>query len=213
MGEIHEHSSSADPMSFLGMWILMMAPMMLPSLLPKLWRYREALTRIGEERRRWLTALVCLGYFFVWTVLGLAAFPLSVALAAIEMNQPLPPRAVPIAAAAVVTIAGAFQFTGWKTRHLAQWRKAPGHGSGLPAGAGDALGFGARLGLYCAGSCANLMATLLVIGTMDVRAMAVVTAAITVERLAPAGERVARAIGVVGVGGGLIAIARAAGLG
>jgi predicted metal-binding membrane protein len=57
------------------------------------------------------------------------------------------------------------------------------------------------------------MATLLVIGTMDVRAMAVVTAAITVERLAPAGERVARAIGVVGVGGGLIAIARAAGLG
>jgi hypothetical protein len=43
--------------------------------------------------------------------------------------------------------------------------------------------------------------------------MAVVTAAITVERLAPAGERVARAIGVVGVGGGLIAIARAAGLG
>ena len=39
------------------------------------------------------------------------------------------------------------------------------------------------------------MAILLAVGVMDLRAMAVVTAAITVERLAPAGERVARVIG------------------
>jgi hypothetical protein len=48
---------------------------------------------------------------------------------------------------------------------------------------------------------------------MDLRAMAVVTAAITVERLAPAGERAARAIGVVFLGAGLFLIARTAGLG
>jgi predicted metal-binding membrane protein len=57
------------------------------------------------------------------------------------------------------------------------------------------------------------MAILLVIGVMDLRAMAVVTAAITVERFARAGERVARAIGAVVVGAGLFLIARAAGLG
>ena len=58
------------------------------------------------------------------------------------------------------------------------------------------------------------MAILLVIGVMDLRAMAVVAAAITVERLAaPAGERVARAIGASGVGAGLFLIARAPGLG
>jgi predicted metal-binding membrane protein len=57
------------------------------------------------------------------------------------------------------------------------------------------------------------MAILLVIGVMDLRAMAVVTAAITIERLAPAGERVARAIGAVVVGAGLLLIAQAAGLG
>jgi hypothetical protein len=39
--------------------------------------------------------------------------------------------------------------------------------------------------------------------------MAVVTATITVERFAPAGERVARIIGVVIVGAGLVLIARA----
>src|SRR5512135_598940 len=31
--------------SFLGMWIVMMAAMMLPSLLPVLWRYRRAVGR------------------------------------------------------------------------------------------------------------------------------------------------------------------------
>jgi len=44
---------------------------------------------------------------------------------------------------------------------------------------------------------------------MDLRAMAVVTAAITLERLAPAGERAARAIGAVVVGAGMFMIALA----
>ena len=57
------------------------------------------------------------------------------------------------------------------------------------------------------------MAILLVIGVMDLRAMAVVSATITVERLAPAGGRIARAIGPVVVGAGLFLIARAPGLG
>jgi hypothetical protein len=43
--------------------------------------------------------------------------------------------------------------------------------------------------------------------------MAVAAAAIAVERLVPAGERVARAIGAVVIGAGLLLIARAAGLG
>jgi hypothetical protein len=43
--------------------------------------------------------------------------------------------------------------------------------------------------------------------------MAVVAAAITVERLTPAGERVARAIGAVVVGAAVLLIARAAGPG
>jgi predicted metal-binding membrane protein len=57
------------------------------------------------------------------------------------------------------------------------------------------------------------MAILMVVGIMDLRAMAAVTTAITVERLVPAGERVARTIGALIVGVGLFLIARAAGLG
>jgi predicted metal-binding membrane protein len=69
-----------------------------------------------------------------------------------------------------------------------------------------------RFGFHCGLSCANLTAMLLVIGVMDLRAMAVVTAAITAERLAPAGERVGRAIGAVVIVAGLLLITRAAGL-
>jgi len=191
----------------------MMVAMMLPSLVPMLWRYRKAVDRTGETRLGRLTALVGLGYFFVWTALGMTAFPLGVALAAVEMQLPALARAVPIAAGVIVLIAGAFQFTSWKAHHLACCREAPERGRTLPADAGTAWRHGLRLGLHCTYCCAGLTAILLIIGVMDLGAMAVVTAAITLERLVPAGDRVARAIGGVVIGTGLFLIARAAGLG
>jgi predicted metal-binding membrane protein len=51
---------------------------------------------------------------------------------------------------------------------------------------------------------------LLVIGIMDLPAMAAVTAAITLERLAPGGQRVAQGIGAIVIGAGMVLIARAA---
>jgi predicted metal-binding membrane protein len=195
--------------SFLGMWIVMMPAMMLPSLVPMLWRYRQAVAGAGETRLGRLTVLVGLGYFFVWTVFGLTAFPLGAGLASIEMQQPALARAVPIAVGVAILLAGALQFTAWKARHLACCREAPGRGC-LRADAGTAWRHGLRLGLHCSRCCAGLMTILLVIGVMDLGAMAVVAAAITLERLAPAGERVARVIGTVGMGVGLFVIARAA---
>jgi predicted metal-binding membrane protein len=199
--------------SFLGMWVVMMVAMMLPSFVPMLWRYRQAVGRTGETRLTWLTAIVGVGYFFVWTVFGIAAFPLGVALAAAEMQLPALARTVPVAVGGVVLVAGALQFTAWKAHQLACCQETPGSGRALPADAGTAWGHGLRLGLHCSYCCAGLTTILLVIGVMDLRAMAVVTTLITVERLAPAGVRIARAIGVVVVGAGLFLIARAAGIG
>ncbi len=180
--------------AFLAVWVVMMVAMMLPSLVPVLWRYRQA----GLGR---LTALVGVGYFVVWTVFGLAVYPLVVAL----------PSTAPIAVGAIVLLAGSLQFTAWKDRHLTCCREAGR--DGVPADAGTAWRHGLRLGLHCSKCCVGLMAILLVIGVMNVLAMAVVAATITVERLAPAGERIARATGAVALGAGLFLIARAAGLG
>lgn len=188
--------------SFLGMWILMMVAMKLPSLVPLLWRCNvQGGTRLGR-----LTALVGIGYFCVWTVIGMAAFPLGIALADAEMQHPALARVVPVAVGLIVLLAGALQLSAWKASQLACCRAC----RPLPTDAGTAWREGLRLGIHCCHCCAGLMSILLVIGVMDLRAMAVVAAAITAERLAPAGERVARVIGVVVVGAGLILIARAA---
>ncbi len=198
--------------AFLGMWIVMMAAMMLPSIAPVLWRYNAAVERRGPRRVGRLTALVGVGYFAAWTALGLALFPLGVALSAAAMRQPDLARAVPAASGIVVVLAGLLQLTPWKARRLACCREAHGSGGTVSGDAGNAWRHGVRLGLDCVACCSGPMATLLVLGVMDLRAMAGVAVAITAERLAPAGERVARVCGLVALATGSFLILRAAGL-
>jgi predicted metal-binding membrane protein len=117
--------------SFLGMWIVMMVAMMLPSLAPILWRYRQAVGGAGEARPGRLTTLVAVGYFLVWFVLGMAVFPVGVALAAVEMQRPPLARAVPIAVGVVIVLAGALQSARGKR---GAWRAAGSHWSAATAG-------------------------------------------------------------------------------
>jgi predicted metal-binding membrane protein len=196
--------------SFLGMWTVMMVAMMLPSLVPELWRYRAVVGGVGAVRLDWLTTLVGIGYFFVWTLLGAAVFPLGVVVVSIVARQPALARLVPITAGVVVLVAGALQFTAWKARQLAH-RGEPFRS--VQGDAGSAWRHGIQIGVDCAQCCAGLMVIPVVIGIMDLWVMAAVTAAITAERLAPAGVRVARGVGVVSVAVGLLLIVHAAGFG
>jgi len=195
--------------SFLGMWVVMMVAMMLPSVAPALWRYRRAVCRTMAVRQGRLTALAAAGYFAVLGGVGMAAFPLGIVLAAIEMQYPELARTVPIAAGVIVLIAGMLQFTAWKTRHLACCREHPAHCTTRTVNAGSAWRYGLNLGLHCSCCCGGATAILLAAGVMDLRTIAVVMAAVTVERLAPAAQRVARAIGVIVLGVGLFLIVRA----
>ncbi|PTB17988.1 hypothetical protein C9I57_25675 [Trinickia symbiotica] len=183
--------------SFVGMWVAMMTAMMMPSLVPMLLRYGRAIDVRGARRLAWLTSIVGAGYFFVWTLIGMAVFAIGVTLAAAEMAWPALARAVPIASGMAVVAAGGLQFTAWNMRHLACCREAPGRDRKLRPDAGTAWLHGLRLGLHCCYCSLGLTAVLLVVGMMDLRMMTVVTVAITTERLAPGGERIARAIGAV----------------
>jgi predicted metal-binding membrane protein len=127
------------------------------------------------------------------------------------MHQPALSRAVPIAAGAAVLIAGLIQLTPRKAHHLACCRAEPGSGRDFLPDAATAWRHGLRLARHCVCCCGNLMAIPLVVGVMDLRAMGLVTAAITAERLLPAGERVARVIGVLVVAAGVLLVARVPG--
>ena len=192
--------------SFLGMWMAMMVAMMLPSLAPQLWRYYRAAEAAGDARPGRLTAVVGAGFFSVWGLSGVAVFAIGSAVAQMEMRQAALARAAPIAAGLVVLLAGGFQFTELKARHLVCCRRVP---PGLAVTSVAAWRQGLRLGLDCNVGCAGLTAILLVTGVMDLRAMSLVTVAITAERLAADGARVARMTGYASVVAGSVMIARA----
>lgn len=213
--------------AFLGMWTTMMTAMMLPPLAPALWRCVECAGGnteggIGGTANRMraislgpVVALMGVGYLSVWIVLGIAVFLPGVAVAAFVMKEPEIARAVPIAVGIVVLGAGALQFTRWKAHHLAlcrelpcSWRVAfsPEMRSGNDGNVATALKCGLRLGIHCSLCSTGFTAILLVVGLMDLRAMAAVTIAVALERLAPAGERVARAMGAAVLAAGLAAL-------
>lgn len=203
--------------SFLSAWTPMMAAMMLPSLLAMLWRHRREIGGAGQPSSALLMLPAAAGYFLVWTLLGAAVYPLGAAAGAAAARYEWTAGAAPVALGTALLIAGVLQLTGWKARHLAHCRgehRREAFGSGrIPrAGMAHAWSHGVRLGLHCSQSCAGLTGVLIVAGVMDTPVMLAVTAAITLERLAPAGERMARLVGVIAVGAGMLLTLRAAGL-
>jgi predicted metal-binding membrane protein len=193
---------------FLGMWMAVMIPMMLPSLVPTLSRYRRSVRGADGIHLHRLTALVGVGYFVIWAVLGAAAYAAGAGLMAVETRWGAVAQWLPVAAGVVLLAAGGVQFTSWKARQLGLCRE--GSGCGCPS-APNALGawrHGLGLGVRCSLCCGSLMLALLAIGMMDLVAMAAVTLAISAERLAPAPLRVARVAGVAMVVVGVLTIAR-----
>jgi predicted metal-binding membrane protein len=194
---------------FLGLWLPMMAAMMLPSLLPMLWRYHQAASQAGGTLPGRSTLLVGLGYFLAWSLAGLAVYPLGAALGSIARPLPELSRAVAPATGAVVLLAGWLQFSRWKTRLLACCRAPLAHGVDLRGGAVAALRHGVRLGRHCIGCCAGATVVLFALGWMDLRVMLAVTAAITAERVVPGGTAARRAVGLMGMVAGAVLLARA----
>jgi len=197
--------------SFMGMWVVMMVAMMLPSLVPMLSTYRRAI--LGPDTRLdALTALAGAGYFFVWAVIGAGVYPLGVFLAAAGMRWPSFSRSVPVATGIVLLLAGCVQLTRWKARQLGRCCLAPAGGRLPGSAARRAWLHGLHLGVDCSLCCSGFMMILLVSGVMDLRVMLIVAAAITVERLAPRPERAARVAGVLVIAVGALVLARALGV-
>jgi predicted metal-binding membrane protein len=188
---------AAAAATFVAMWAVMMAAMMTPSLSPVLLHHRRPVR-------------VAAGYLAVWTAIGAAIYPVGVALAIAEMRAPALARAVPLATGVALIAAGVVQLGPGTLTALARCRDRSCCLPGRRPGPRAALRDGVRLGRRCARCCAAPMAVLVLWGVMDVVAMIVVGAAITVERLAPRPRPIVRALGAAAIAAGGIAIARAA---
>jgi len=188
--------------SFVGMWTVMMAAMMLPSLAPALYRYRQAAGPAGGWQASLLALLAGAGYFCAWALLGAAVYPFEMMRAGLQAGPPALAAMAPWAGGAALILAGAIQCSAWKAGHLARCRRPePAAQARCAAGAWR---HGWRLGRHCLCSCAGFTTALLAVGIMDMRAMSAIAAAITIERLAPAGPRCARAAGALSIAAGLL---------
>ncbi len=210
--------------TFMGMWLVMMAAMMLPSQAPMILHYRHTAYSLGAKHPSRLAVLAGAGYFCVWAIVGAAVYPLGALLAAAEMQWMGLASLAPFATGIVLLAVGCVQLTTWKARQLkggpdlpvevpAQFPEA--HSASLARSAWfarSAWQFGLRAGWQCFLCCAGLMLILIATGVMDIGVMAAIAAAITLEQLAPAGELVARGIGVAAILAGVFMILHALGL-
>ncbi|HSK83222.1 MAG TPA: DUF2182 domain-containing protein [Rubrobacter sp.] len=187
---------------FLFGWTAMMVAMMVPATLPLILLYRTiARNRLDPFRARIGTMVLLAGYVAVWAVAGVPVFGYGLFAEMAGSAGTLLPGLLLIAG-------GVYQFTGLKGDCHARcstplfflmqnWRP----------GASGALRLGALHGIDCLGCCAGLMVGLVALGMMNLAWMLTAAVIIFAEKTIPGSHRIARPLGIVMVGGGVVLLA------
>ena len=165
---------------FLGVWVVMMAAMMFPSVWPTVALY----SRMTKERSGLLPLVFTTGYLVVWGAAGLAAFAFAWAAGSISGDVLAWDRAGRWVAGVTLLVAAAYELTPLKDVCLGKCRSPLGFLLGSwRDGSSGALQMGARHGAWCVGCCWALMASLFALGVMSVAWMAFVAGLIAFEKL------------------------------
>jgi predicted metal-binding membrane protein len=180
---------------YVGVWVTMMAAMMLPSATPMVLLF----DRVAAERRRRgvpavATSVFVATYLAVWTAYGLVAYGLFRGVRALDIGFLEWSRGGPYVAGTLVALAGVYELTPIKNVCLRHCRSplhyVVGH---WREGVGGAIRMGAEHGTYCVGCCWALMVVLFALGVMSILWMAVVAAVIFAQKVLPHGDRFAPA--------------------
>jgi predicted metal-binding membrane protein len=176
---------------YLGIWVTMMAAMMLPSVAPMVLFF----ARLSSEREKRGSAHVptwtfVTAYFAVWTAYGLAGYGLYRLVTAFDIGFLDWDRAGPYVAGGAIAAAGLYELTPLKQVCLRHCR-SPLHFvlTGWRGGRVGALLMGGEHGAYCVGCCWGLMVILFALGVMSLLWMAVVASLIFAQKVLPRGDR------------------------
>ncbi|MBI4172625.1 MAG: DUF2182 domain-containing protein [Actinobacteria bacterium] len=186
---------------YLGVWMTMMAAMMLPSVLPMVLLY----ARVARERSGAApTWLFVGGYLAAWTAYGLLAYAASRGLRSLDAGVFAWDRVGPWLAGGAVAAAGLYELTPLKNACLRHCR-TPLHFilHGWRTGRLGAVRMGGEHGLWCVGCCFGLMLALFALGVMSLFWMAAIGALIFAEKVLPVGGRLTRPLALAFVALGL----------
>jgi predicted metal-binding membrane protein len=191
---------------FLGLWVLMMAAMMLPSVTPVAVLWARVVSGGSAGRGRVMRmSLFLSGYLLIWATCGVAAF---VAAAGGGRLLAASPAAASWLGVAIFIIAGIYQLTPWKDWCLRRCRSPIGalvYYVGFKGRSRD-VRVGLHHGATCAGCCWGLMILLIAVGVMNVAVMAALTIVVFVEKLWRHGKPFGQAVGLLLVAIGVLAI-------
>jgi len=170
---------------FLGVWIVMMAAMMFPSVAPTIALY----SRMTKQRSPRRPLEFAAGYLVTWAAAGVGAFAVGVGLSTISGGLFAWERGGRWAAGGTLVLAAIYELTPAKDVCLGKCRSPLGFLLGSwREGWSGALRMGAKNGAWCVGCCWALMASLFAVGVMSVWWMAVVAGLIAVEKTLPWGR-------------------------
>jgi predicted metal-binding membrane protein len=167
---------------FLGVWVVMMAAMMFPSVSPTVALY----SRMTRKRSLQLPVVFAIGYLVTWAVAGAVAFALVTGVGRISDDALAWDHAGRPVAGAVLILAALYQLTPLKDACLGKCRSPLSLLLGTwRDGRSGAFQMGAKNGAWCVGCCWALMASLFALGVMSVVWMLFVGGLITIEKTIP----------------------------
>jgi predicted metal-binding membrane protein len=181
--------------SYLGMWTLMTAAMMFPSLSPVVYLWVNFIRRRVSGRTRVLKlGLFLSGYLVAWMLTGIVAYLASLVFERlIWLTRPFSIWLV----SATFLVGGLYQLSPFKEVCLKRCRTPFSLIAEFTGRRGRFIDL--RLGLYhgmfCVACCWGLMLVLLSVGVMDIPAMIGLAVVTFIEKLTPFGSQAGRAVG------------------
>ena len=167
---------------FVGVWVVMMAAMMLPAVSPTVALFGRMTRQRGLGRPLAFTG----GYLVVWGAVGVAAYGLF-ALGRHNLGSQLAWHAGGRwLAGGVLAVAALYELTPLKDVCLGKCRSPFGFLLGTwREGVRGAFSMGCKHAAWCVGCCWALMAALFALGVMSILWMAVIAGLITIEKVLP----------------------------
>jgi predicted metal-binding membrane protein len=193
------------------MWVVMMAAMMLPAIVPMV----DAFATINRRRRERDAPYVATAYFVGGYLLAWSGYSALATLAHWGLERTgwldtLMQSTSLAMSGALFLAAGLYQWTPLKEVCLTRCRSPIGFVlSEWCDGALGAIAMGLRHGAYCIGCCAVLMALLFAVAVMNLVWVTALTVLVMIEKLLPGAAFWRHAIGAVFTLAGIVLIGRA----
>ena len=189
-----------------GMWAVMMAAMMLPTMVPTMRSYEDLMASADGTRIGWIGVL--LGYSLIWVIFSLVITAVQMGLLSLSIVDMMGKVKSLWVSAALLILAGAFQFTRVKevchgvchspmSYFIGHWK----------TGFNGGVRMGISLGAYCVGCCWLFMVLGFAGGVMNFLWMGLATLMMVLEKLPQLGHFIIKPLGVILILSGLSVVA------